>query len=446
MSGGAKRLMWIVAAAFVAWALCAWFGVAGQRKLFYEEGQEEMYDYWMPRMCLEQGYAPAKSADYGIDPEVGGVRGVDSAVGEIVEFSDWYPSADGLRFVTGDMDKVYPALALLPFRFFPATRAGSWWFSGCCGAVFLLSLFLVGASAKANFSFPASRFSFLISHFSFVLTMPFLFALERGNPIWLSAAAVGVFLVWWDDEVRWKRTAAALCLAFAAVMKIAPAVLGLVYLLGGESGDGRKRPLVSLAYTREIVIAAVAAVILFLVPWLFVKEGFAAIPIMMKNAAHHADFVLRTSDFGLVQPWRAVRVALGLDVRGPWSGMHFAARLSQLFGLVSLFVGARRRDCLLLVGGMLLAAGNMYYYAALYLFPVFILSTSISTSPSTSSLYSPSTSSLHLLLWFLVFCPLQFVLLGHSANAIICNLAVMTLMATEALSRGYGSRIIRSTL
>ena len=197
-------------AAFVAWALCAWFGVAGQRKLFYEEWQEEMYDYWMPRMCLEQGYAPAKSADYGIDPAVGGVRGVDSAVGDIVEFSDWYPSADGLRFVTGDMDKVYPALALLPFRFFPATRAGSWWFSGCCGAVFLLSLFLVGASAKANFSFPDSRFSFLISHFSFVLTMPFLFALERGNPIWLSAAAVGVFLVWWDDEVRWKRTAAAL--------------------------------------------------------------------------------------------------------------------------------------------------------------------------------------------------------------------------------------------
>ena len=42
--------------AFVVWGLFAAFDLAGQRKLFYEQGGEELYDFWMPRMCLEQGY------------------------------------------------------------------------------------------------------------------------------------------------------------------------------------------------------------------------------------------------------------------------------------------------------------------------------------------------------------------------------------------------------
>ena len=102
-------------AAFAVWAVCAALGIAGQRKLFYEEGHEEMYDFWMPRMCVEQGYTSAKSVDYGIDPKSGGVRANKKPVGEIVEFSDWYPTKDGLKFVTGDMDKVYTALASLTY-------------------------------------------------------------------------------------------------------------------------------------------------------------------------------------------------------------------------------------------------------------------------------------------------------------------------------------------
>ena len=420
MKSGARIFVIGQLAAFAAWAVCAALGIAGQRKLFYEEGQKEMYDFWMPRMCVEQGYAQMKSSDCGIDPKSDGVRANKHAVGEFVEFSDWYRTKDGLKFVTGDMDKVYPALALLPYMPFPATRTGAWWFSGLCAVVFLATIILISRSQAA----PC-----LV-----MLSMPFMFALERGNPVWISAAAVGVFLAWWDDERDWKRCVAAICLAVAAVLKIAPAALGLLYLLGRRDLGvvGRARIPCRAAFggrTREIVIAVVAAAILFFVPWLFLKEGFAALPIMIGNAAHHADFVLRTSDFGFVQVWRTVRVALGLDVQSPWTGMYPVARLSQLFGLVALIVGARRRDYLLLVGGMLLAAGNMYYYGALYLLPVFVLEIGecFQTARPESAPYP-----VRRILWFVILCPLQIVVLGHSGNAVLANLAMMTLMILHA--------------
>ena len=437
---GAPVLALALVAAFAVWAVCAWFDLAGQRSLFYERGQEELYDYWMPRMCVEQGYSSAKSADYGIDPASRGVRAADKAVGETVEFSDWYPSETGLRFVTGDMDKVYPALALMPYRLFPATRTGGWCFSVLCAAVFLLSLVLVGRRCVLR---GPSAFLFPLS---LVLSMPFLFALERGNPVWLSAAAVGVFLAWWDDERGWKRLVAAVCLAFAAVMKIAPAALGLLYLLGasgkkverrggggegegvGVVGEGVVGRLFSFVYAREIAVAAIAFLVLFIVPWLFVKDGFAAVPIMMKNAAHHADFVLRTADFGFIQLWRAVRVALGQGVGEPWAGMYLVGRLSQLFGLVALVFGARRRDYLLLVGGMLFAAGNMYYYAALYLFPVLLMSDEVGLARDSLRASPFASAAVSLVLWFAILCPLQLMLLGHSANANLCNSALLALM------------------
>ena len=51
-----KIIGFALIALFAAWAVAALFGVMGQRKLFYEQGTEELYDYWMPRMCWERGY------------------------------------------------------------------------------------------------------------------------------------------------------------------------------------------------------------------------------------------------------------------------------------------------------------------------------------------------------------------------------------------------------
>lgn len=384
MRGKAKFLAVVWLAVVAVWAVCACMGWGGQRKLFFEEGRQELYDFWMPRMCLEQGYADGP------------------------EFSDWRMTPDGPRFITGTLDKVYPAFALLPFRLFPASREGGWCWSALAGLFYLGALVLVARRRS-----PAAACWPVI----FVGSMPFLYNLERGNPVWLSAALCGLFLAWWDDDKPIRRMGAAVCLGIAAVLKIAPAALGLLYvgkIVRTWCKEGARS--VWQASFQMPVLAAVVVLVLFIVPWPFVPGGLGSISVMIHNAAHHADFVLRSADFGLIPIWRAVRVVLHQDVSGVWPGMLLVARLSQVLGLLALLMGAWRRRYLLLVGGMLLAAGNMYYYAALYLIPVFVLE-------------GVDCRRLgRLALWFAILCPIQLVLLGHSGNIVLCNMSLLALM------------------
>ena len=418
-----KVLGYALIALFAVWAVCAALGVMGQRKLFYEEGKEELYDFWMPRMCLEQGYV-------GHPEKWSGWRDVRKDKPIVVDerdvvWSDWYTDGSETRFVTGWRDKVYPKIALLPVAPFPATRAGGYLWSALAGAAFLASLCLVGRSWKPIL---------------LALSMPFIFNLERGNPVWLSAAAVGVFLAWWDDECEWKSMVAAGYLAVAAAMKIAPCVLGVLYFT-----KWRWRPV--------LFSGALAAALVF-VPWFFDRDGFAALAAMVRNASEHSDFVLRASDFGFIELWRTARVVLGLDVTSPWPGMMVVARLSQLFGLVALIFGAKRRDYLLLVGGMMLLAGNMYYYAMLYVLPVLVIELfgrgeggdveEFSRVEHVERVEGEGVKGeegkwwiwIELGLWLALLSPLQVVVLGHSANQVIGNVALMGLMAIHLVFGG----------
>ena len=337
-----KIIGFTLVALFTVWAVCAALGVVGQRKLFYEQGKEELSDFWMPRMCLEQGYIghPEKYAGF-----VGVWRGEQVDVDACdVEWSDWYTNGEETLFITGWRDKVYPMFALLPFKAFPATRFGGYLWTALGGMFFLASLCLVAKSWWPLL---------------FALSMPFIFNVERGNPIWIAAACVGVFLAWWDDEKEWKRMVAAACLAVAGAMKLSPFALGLVYVT-----KWRWRP---------VILCGVLSLVFLFVPWFFSPDGFAALPVMIKNASLHAQFVQRAGDIGLVELWRTFRIVAGQYVNEVWPGMKAVAILSQLIGVAVLVVGAKRRDYLLMVGGMLWAAGNMYYYAMLYLLPVLVI-------------------------------------------------------------------------
>ena len=403
----AKFLGYSLVALFTVWAVCAALGVLGQRKLFYEEGGEELYDYWMPRMCLEQGYV-------GHPEKWIGWRDVRKDKPIVVDerdvvWSDWYTDGSEKFFITGWRDKVYPKIALLPVAPFPATRVGGCLWSALAGVIFLASLCLVGRSWKP---------------IMLALSMPFIFNLERGNPVWLSAAAVGVFLAWWDDECEWKSMVAAGCLAVAGAMKIAPCALGVLYFT-----KWRWKPV--------LFSGAFAAALVF-VPWFFDRDGFAALAAMVRNASEHSEFVLRASDFGLIELWRTARVVLGLNVSEPWLGMIVVARLSQLFGLVALIFGAKRRDYLLMVGGMLWAAGNMYYYAMLYLLPVLVIEwfSRKDRKDRKDGNEKGALMWIELGLWLALLSPLQVVVLGHSANQVIGNVALMGLMGIRLVCGG----------
>ena len=423
----AKFLGYSLVALFTVWAVCAALGVMGQRKLFYEEGGEELYDYWMPRMCWEQGYV-------GHPEKWIGWRDVRKDKPIVVDerdvvWSDWYTDGSEKLFITGWRDKVYPKIALLPVAPFPATRVGGYLWSALAGVIFLASLCLVGRSWKPIL---------------LALSMPFIFNLERGNPVWLSAAAVGVFLAWWDDECEWKSMVAAGCLAVAAAMKIAPCALGVLYFT-----KWRWKPV--------LFSGAFAAALVF-VPWFFDRDGFAALAAMVRNASEHSEFVLRASDFGFIELWRTARVVLGLNVSEPWSGMMAVARISQLCGLVALVFGTKRRDYLLLVGGMMLLAGNMYYYAMLYLLPVLVIELFGRGEGGEGEEFSRVERVdrvegeevrvkvkeevgkwwiwIELGLWLALLSPLQVVVLGHSANQVIGNVALMGLMGIRLVCGG----------
>ena len=398
----AKFLGYSLIALFSVWAVCAALGVLGQRKLFYQEGSEELYDYWMPRMCLEQGYVghPEKYAGltFAKDGRSVEIDDID------VLWSDWYTDGAKTWFITGWRDRVYPLFGILPLKPFPATRLGGYMWTSLAGIVLLASLCLI---AKSWWPLVLG------------LSMPFIFNFERGNTTWLSAAFLGMFLAWWDDEKEWKRLVAAACLAVAGAMKVTPFAMGAIYFTKWR--------------WRSVLLCGFLSVVFVFVPWFFVQDGLAELSAMVRNAAAQAQFMQRASDVGLVQLWRTFRIVTGQCVQEVWPGMKAVAILSQLIGVAVLVVGAKRRDYLLMVGGMLWAAGNMYYYAMLYVLPVFVLEWIVNEKGSGVSAQCPVVKSHWLvmveeLLWLALLSPLQLVLLGHSANQVIGNLSLLGLM------------------
>ena len=127
--------------------------------------------------------------------------------------------------------------------------------------------------------------------------------------------------------------------------------------------------------------------------------------------------------------------------------MKAVAILSQLIGVAMLVVGAKRRDYLLMVGGMLWAAGNMYYYAMLYLLPVLVIELfgrvervdrveGEEVKVKAEGEEKKWWIWIELGLWLALLSPLQVVVLGHSANQVIGNVALMGLMGIHLVFGG----------
>ena len=417
----AKFLGYSLIALFTVWAVCAALGVLGQRKLFYQEGSEELSDYWMPRMCLEQGYVghPEKYAGltFAKDGRPVEIDDID------VLWSDWYTDGEKTWFITGWRDRVYPLFGILPLKPFPATRLGGYMWTSLAGIVLLAFLCLI---AKSWWPLVLG------------LSMPFIFNFERGNTTWLSAAFLGMFLAWWDDEKEWKRLVAAACLAVAGAMKVTPFAMGAIYFTKWR--------------WRSVLLCGFLSVVFVFVPWFFVQGGMAELSAMVRNAAAQSQFMQRASDVGLVQLWRTFRIVTGQCVQEVWPGMKAVAILSQLIGVAMLVVGAKRRDYLLMVGGMLWAAGNMYYYAMLYLLPVLVIELFSrgegerinSRVEHVERVEGEEVKGedgkwwiwIELGLWLALLSPLQVVVLGHSANQVIGNVALMGLMGIRLACGG----------
>ena len=130
-------------------------------------------------------------------------------------------------------------------------------------AVSVFLLFLSLNQIRKRYDIPFYVFIGLL--FSYV----FVFSVERGNSIMLSAAFVSVYLFYYDSNDKNKRITAAVCLALAAVLKVYPVLLGFLYL--------EKRQY------KDIFFSAVVALLLTFIPFAFFKGGFSNIPQLINN-------------------------------------------------------------------------------------------------------------------------------------------------------------------
>lgn len=103
-----------------------------------------------------------------------------------------------------------------------------------------------------------------------MLSVPFLFLIERGNILLLSFLATLAFFVMKDSERKWIRNIGYLCLAVAAALKIYPAIFGFVLIKDKKYKEAGRLAIFGLA--------------VFIIPFLlFCEEGMGGILLFFKN-------------------------------------------------------------------------------------------------------------------------------------------------------------------
>lgn len=190
---------------------------------------------------------------------------------------------------------------------------------------------------------------------------PFLFAFGVGNMIFYATGFSLLFLTWYDSASTWRKCAAALAFALAAVLKISPVLLGVLYLGNGWSPR-----------FRYAILASVAALVLFVVPFAFCG-GYDSFKLWVDNAAMNSLVHSRDNGFGL---FGFVSELIASFSMGGLTGLAWGALrvVSSCLGLIVLVLGCRFGNNLWDRGGsavigVLFVPPVMLRYAALYIVP-----------------------------------------------------------------------------
>ena len=321
---------------------------------------------------------------------------------------------DGIRA----LDRAYPPLCYDILRPFPKdVRAGGMAFAFFSSALFVLGFAVLVRSKGA--SIPCT----VALAFAAGLSSPLLATAINANVIALAAAGVMLWAAWRNADNPWLRGAAVAALAFAAAIKIVPAVFALCYL--------RERRF------REFAVLAFAAAALFFIPfaWYGGMDGFCE---WFANAHGNAVFYRSKGAWGLVPIDRTIRVMGGMPARDTfdWPTLGVRRAVNVMAGLACLVAALcrgceGRHGCLMLCGAMLLIPGNMHFYTGIYLFVPFV-------EWWKGGEVEKWRNSLTAFCWFLIFSPLQ-IPLGHGClNHPLANIAFMTLVLLTIWERRTG--------
>ena len=245
----------------------------------------------------------------------------------------------------------------------------------------------------------------------------FIFSVERANVIFIGAALINYYLVYYDHRDRTMRYLALTSLCLAAALKGFPALFGLLLL--------KERRY------RDIAFCVILTLLLVFVPFLFLEHGLDTIPQMIKNTAINSATYLHSLNC-LWGFHRVIHMAclIGHVPEAAIDTIIVVARMIATV-LVLLTIGLvlledrLSRQLLLIACAILLYPVNSGFYCGLYFFPVILIFFSRGETTRRSDYVI-------LLLLCMMICPLQLTLLHKDgtlfrATPVLANAAVTLL-------------------
>lgn len=175
-----------------------------------------------------------------------------------------------------------------------------------------------------NYKTPLKQWAVLL----LMLSVPFLYMVERGNIIILSLIGTLAFFAMKDSEKRWVREIGYLCLAFAAAIKIYPAIFGFI--------------LIKEKKYKEAFRLAIYGIVVFTVPFLFFcAEGIKGIVLFFGNLLGWSSaYVNSVANQAAAESGKMAAVKEVVDINViDGSRIGFAAFMEHLFMWFGMSVG-----------------------------------------------------------------------------------------------------------
>lgn len=274
----------------------------------------------------------------------------------------------------------------------------------------MMSLLFWHSLQKLNRKHGLINWSFLLLFFSSI----FIFSIERGNLIILSAACVNYFFAYYDDIDKKKVYFALFSLVIATILKIYPAIFGLLLLK-------EKR-------YKDILFCITIGIPLMFLPYLAFDGGFANIPIHLSNITNMQGDFSSKWDYFFGIPKISNMLYDYLIITGPT--YHFLELFLGILNLVLVLltilivlVGKEQywKNVMLLACALILYPTNSGFYCGLYFFPVICIFMG-NENKNSRLIY------LIILLSCVIFNPFQVsVLEGYKTASIGSNLAMITI-------------------
>ena len=199
----------------------------------------------------------------------------------------------------------------------------------------------------------------------FLFSSAFIFTLERGNNLFLSAALVNYFLVFYDSRSKGQKWFALVSLCLAATLKGYPVFFGLLLLK-----DKRYK---------DILYCIIITIILAFGPFLFMEGGFDNLFKMIENTGLNNEAYLHVYNymFGLHKLACLACFALHLPPMSMDSVISVVRILETALVLLTfiLVLVEKRiyRQILLIVCAVVLFPINSGFYCVVYVLPAILL-------------------------------------------------------------------------